>query len=89
MSYAANRTQTLWLDWAKDYDCGWQKFAAMLNHCRPFSIGEEAVMADLHKSAGQHMQKEPADKFYGWQRHFFDLVAVLGISPAKADTSVL
>src|SRR4051794_27240735 len=45
-------------------------------------------MANLDKTARQHVQQETAHEFEGWECHRFLLVAVGRIAPAKGDLAV-
>ena len=46
-------------------------------------IGEESIMPNPDKAAGQHMHKKAANKFQRIESHHFLFVAVLVIPPAE------
>ena len=48
-----------WYDWRRR-----QQFTAMLHHGVAIPVGEEAKVADLDESAGQHVQQETANELY-------------------------
>ena len=55
--------------------------------CSP-PVGEEAEVADAHKTARQQVQEEAAQELFDRQSHEPFLVAVSGVAPAKGDVSV-
>ena len=50
--------------------------------CSP-PVGEEAEVADAHKTARQQVQEEAAQELFDRQSHEPLLVAVSGVAPAK------
>ena len=61
----------------------------MLDHGPSIAIREESKVPDLHKSSGQHVQEESPDELDGIECHFFDLILVLRVAPAKVHPAVL
>ena len=89
MSDLADRAQVLGgRDHGKQDRRRWEQTATMLHHGFPIPVGEEAIVADLDESTGQHMQQETANEFHSVQGHFLDLVTISGIAPAKADATL-
>ena len=74
---------TDWAQWLlRLYDQGlhrkwWQEFAAVLDDLFSVAVRKKSEVPDLHKSAGQHVQKKPPDELDGLQRHFFHVIVVL------------
>src|SRR5208283_904828 len=53
------------------------------------SVCEQAEVAYPYISKGQYMQKEPPDKFVGFQGHRFLPVAIAIIPPQEGDITIL
>ena len=49
------------------------------------AVGHEAEMADADKTLREHVQQEPADEFFGGDRHRTLHVSMSVILPAKRD----
>jgi hypothetical protein len=60
----------------------------MLNQGLPVAIGEKTEMPDLDEPAGEYMQKEPPDKLDCIEKHFFDLIVILRVTPVEVDATV-
>jgi hypothetical protein len=63
---------------------GWKELSATPKHRLSMAVGKESEVSDLHKATRQHMEQEASNELDRIQGHFFDLIVVLRVSPAKA-----
>jgi hypothetical protein len=54
----------------------------------PAATGQEAVVADAHETARQHMQQESTQELIDRKRHEPFLILVSGVSPTESNLAV-
>src|SRR5882757_981970 len=67
-----------------------EQLTSSANVLGPAAIGEQAIMADAMKPAGQHVDEETADELVGGERHHFGPLLLLGpvVFPFECDPEI-
>jgi hypothetical protein len=68
--------------------CALEQPEAERKQCGSLAVGKEAEVTDAHEAAWQQVQKEATQEVHRRQAHDSLLVAVGGVSPAKADVAL-